>query len=68
MEQVSVTVCQFLEELLISCFQQLFERRQISCAVTDALAASLKSVDLLSVGRLDESRPSSRSIIILTWQ
>ena len=59
MEQVGVADCQFLEELLISSFQQLFERRQISCAVVDALAAGQESVDSLSVGRLDESGPST---------
>ena len=46
MEQVSVAVCQFLEELLISSFQQLFERRQISCTVLDALAALLACMQI----------------------
>ena len=62
MKQMSVTVCEFLEELLIGSFQQLFERRQISCAVADALASRQEGVDSLSVGRLDETRPSTRCI------
>ena len=62
MEQVSVTVRQFVEELLIGSFQQLFERRQISCAVADALAAGQEKIDSLSVGRLDETGPSTRRI------
>ena len=62
MKKVGVTVRQFLEELLVSGFQQLFERRQISCAVADALASGQESVDSLSVSRLDESRPSTGCI------
>ena len=39
MEQVSVAVCQFAEELLVGSFQQLLERWQVSCAVVVALTA-----------------------------
>ena len=59
---MSLVQLYFVEELLVGCLQQLFERRQVRRTVAAALAAAEKCVDSLSVGRSDEAGPSTGCI------
>ena len=61
-QQMLIIGQDFVEELLIRFTEQLFEWGQIGWTVAAALAAVEERVDSLSVGRRDETGPSTGCI------